>query len=699
MDALIYPIKQLNNPLISSIPSKSLAHRAIICAGLAQGISTITNIQYSNDVLATIECLEKMGANVEKFDDHLRINGIGGINFQASSYYANESGSTLRFIIPILGLSDQEIQITGSGRLLNRPLELYQQIFNNQSLQFTNDCEKVRFKGPLNAGEFEIAGNVSSQFISGLLFALPLLNGNSKITILEPFESKSYVLMTIDVLQKFGIEVELVGNEILIDGNQHYQSFDYNVEGDYSQIANLLSIGALVGPLQVTNLNHNSLQGDKAIIDIFRQMSIKIDETNDGYLVYPLKPLSNDLIEIDIKNCPDLAPVLMALSAVLNKKTIFHNSKRLSYKESDRGNAMKEELAKFGVDVEVLENEIIVHGTNILTPKSTIGSHNDHRIFMACAVLATICDEFVELTDLECLNKSYPTFLDDLMSLGIKVRRKIDLENVLIVGLGMIGGSYAKGLAKTGVVPYAIDIRNQAIEYGVRGGFVKEVDDLGKMDLVILCLYPQDNVKWIKNNQHLLKDGCIITDVSGTKRNVVKEINQILDPRLEFIGSHPMAGRETSGVEASDEKIFRNANFIITPYNNTNKAIELIKQLALSLRFANIEILSIEEHDKVISYLSQLTHVIAVSLMNAHDVEKMIRYTGDSFRDLTRIAKINPKLWSELFLENKDYLVQDIQEFIDELDSFKKMLSNENREQMITKLNSSTTKRKLFDKK
>ena len=699
MDALIYPILKLNNASISSIPSKSLAHRAIICAGLAQGISTITNIQYNNDVIATIDCLEKMGANVEKFDDYLRINGIGGIDFQADNYYANESGSTLRFIIPILALAKKEIKISGSGRLLERPLELYQQIFDKKLLKFSNDGKFITFQGPLTADEFEIAGNVSSQFISGLLFALPLLKSDSKITILEPFESKNYVLMTIDVLRNFGINIELDSNVIYIKGNQQYKSYDYAVEGDYSQIANFFAIGALVGPLNVTNLNHNSLQGDKTIVGILRQMGVKIDETSDGFLIHPASQLSNELIEIDIKNCPDLGPVLMAIAAVLNKKTILRNSRRLRYKESDRGNAMKEELEKFGVKVDVLENEIIVYGTKIKTPIVPISTHNDHRIFMACSVLSTICDDVVKICDLECLNKSYPHYLDDLMSLGVKVRRKIDLENVLIVGLGMIGGSYAKGLAKTGVIPYAIDIRKQAIEYGVRGGFVREVENLSQIDLVILCLYPRDNIEWIKNNQHLLKDGCLITDVSGTKRNVVKEIHKILDPRLEFIGSHPMAGRETSGVEASDEKIFRNANFIITPDNNSNRAIEMIKQLALSLRFANIEVLSIEEHDKVISYLSQLTHVIAVSLMNSHDVEKMIRYTGDSFRDLTRIAKINSRLWSELFLENKDYLVQDIQDFIEELVEFKNMLENDNRNRIIEKLDESTNKRKLFDKK
>ena len=275
---------------------------------------------------------------------------------------------------------------------------------------------------------------------------------------------------------------------------------------------------------------------------------------------------------------------------------------------------------------------------------------------------------------------------------------------ILIVGLGLIGGSYAQGLSKKGYTVYAIDKNPNSIKYGIDNNIIKEFngsdnDLIKECDLIILSLYPKDNVKWIKENKQFFKENVVITDVSGIKLAIVDEIQQILD-NAEFVPSHPMAGREKSGVENADHNIFKDANFLITPTeSNTEEAILLIKELAKALEFNNIEIISPTFHDEMIGYLSQLTHVIAISLMNSKDTEHMIRYTGDSFRDLTRIAKINENLWSELFILNKDILADNIDKFILEMYKFKEILVNEDIEEMKKKMISSTERRKLFDKR
>lgn len=275
---------------------------------------------------------------------------------------------------------------------------------------------------------------------------------------------------------------------------------------------------------------------------------------------------------------------------------------------------------------------------------------------------------------------------------------------ILIVGLGLIGGSYAEGLTKKGYSVYAIDNNQKSIEYGIKNNLIKEnkkeeKELINDSDLIILSLYPSDNVKWIKNNKEYFKDGLIITDVSGIKMAIVDEIQSLLT-NAEFIASHPMAGREKSGVQNADCNIFKGANFLITPTDkNSNDAISIIKNIANDLEFGNIEIISPKFHDEMIGYLSQLTHVIAISLMNSKDVEHMIRYTGDSFRDLTRIAKINENLWTELFVLNKEILSENIDMFVREMNDFKKLLNDENIEEMKKKMISSTERRKLFDKR
>ena len=274
-----------------------------------------------------------------------------------------------------------------------------------------------------------------------------------------------------------------------------------------------------------------------------------------------------------------------------------------------------------------------------------------------------------------------------------------------IVGLGVLGGSYAEALHCAGyqhiigldVDPEAV---NTAKEYGWIEAGSQDPKILADCDIVISCLYPGTFVRWVKDYQDVLKSGCLLSDVTGVKRVIVEAVNAELRPDIEFLACHPMAGREFKGIKYADAGRFQSANFIIVPTASSSEAaIETMRTLAEDMRFRTITCLSAEEHDRMISYLSQLTHVIAVSLMNANDNDDLALYTGDSFRDLTRIAKINEDMWPELFVLNKDYLTEDIDRFIGELEAFRTMIETEDTEGMKQKMISSTRRRALFDKK
>lgn len=273
----------------------------------------------------------------------------------------------------------------------------------------------------------------------------------------------------------------------------------------------------------------------------------------------------------------------------------------------------------------------------------------------------------------------------------------------LIVGLGLIGGSYALGLKNEGYHVSAIAKREETIQYAldkkiIDCGSIEVEPLLPQADVIILGLYPTIMVNWLKKYQHLIKPGALLTDVSGVKRNIVDTIQSFLREDIEFISAHPMAGKETSGVEYANTEMFKHANYIITPTEkNTERAIHFSYDLAYTLHFNHISILSCEEHDHMIGFLSQLTHVIAVSLMNTHDNEHLVEYTGDSFRDLTRIAKINETMWSELFLLNKDILLEEIDAFIASISHFRDALANEDIEEMKRLFIQSTYRRKKFD--
>ena len=278
-------------------------------------------------------------------------------------------------------------------------------------------------------------------------------------------------------------------------------------------------------------------------------------------------------------------------------------------------------------------------------------------------------------------------------------------SKILIVGLGLIGGSYAQALTDKGYYVGAVARRKETIDYALNKGLiasgVTEVtrEYISQFDVIVFALYPKVFIEWIEKYQDYIKDGALLTDVTGVKRSVVYDVQRMLKDSIEFIGAHPMAGKEVYGVENSDKTIFKNANYIVTPTDkNTPEAIEACMELGRELGFKTVTTLNPEQHDEMIGFLSQLTHCIAVSLMCCKESEHLVDYTGDSFRDLTRIAKINDAMWSELFMLNKDELVKQMDLFIDKFKDLKSAIENEELEKMREMMRLSTKRRQFFDK-
>lgn len=285
--------------------------------------------------------------------------------------------------------------------------------------------------------------------------------------------------------------------------------------------------------------------------------------------------------------------------------------------------------------------------------------------------------------------------------------KPFDIDSkVLIVGLGLLGGSYAKALTKKGIRVTAIDVRAESIRYALENGIIQEGSDtvdprlIEGADVIVFALYPKVFVQWIEEHQALFRPGTLITDVTGVKQCVVEEVQAILRPDVEFVAAHPMAGREVYGVENSDDRIFNGANYIVVPTErNTKEGIDNCKKLGIYLGFARIAELSPQKHDEMIGFVSQLTHCIAVSLMTCCDDESLVDYTGDSFRDLTRIARINDAMWSELFMLNKEALLQQMDAFMDEFSQLKSLIAEDKVSELRDKMKLSTQRRALFDRK
>lgn len=403
-------------------PSKSMSHRAIICASLAKGRSIISNVAFSDDILVTIAGMQQLGAHIETKDDQVIIDG--GIDFASfadnQDVFCKESGSTLRFFIPIFSLTNKNVSFTGENRLLKRPQKVYEDLFHEKQLHYTQDASHIRIQGSLQPGAYSLAGDVSSQFISGLLFALPLLKQDSTIHIQAPYESRSYVDLTLQMLAHYGIDVVYQDPYTLyIKGNQTYQAADYTIEGDYSQAGFFAVLAAINNDLTITGLSHDSKQGDKQIIDILKDFHVDVTPIPFGY---EIKKSQLSSATINLENCPDLGPILNVLQMYTQKESTIINAGRLRLKESDRILAMESELQACGVNYSSTLDTITIHGNPPYTPTRQLSGHKDHRIVMALAIAATCMKDKVIIDEAGYINKSYPTFFEDLASVGIEVR-------------------------------------------------------------------------------------------------------------------------------------------------------------------------------------------------------------------------------------------------------------------------------------
>ncbi|MBE6052898.1 MAG: 3-phosphoshikimate 1-carboxyvinyltransferase [Clostridium sartagoforme] len=402
-------------------PSKSMAHRAIICAALGSGVSTIENIDYSDDIIATINGIISLGASIEKEKDKITITGVfneGNKRNAVRIIDCNESGSTLRFLIPISLLFDGITKFIGKGNLGKRPLDTYYDIFKEQGIRFNtlDNGLNLMVKGTLKSGEFILPGNISSQFITGLLFTLPLLEGDSKIILSTELESKGYIDLTLSCMKDFGISIENNNyKEFIIKGNQGYISRNYRVEGDYSQGAFYLCADALGSEVEVKDLRQDSLQGDKEVIDILERMGVEFSSEGNlkGYL-------ERELVStiIDGSQCPDVIPVLSLVAALSKGRTEIINAGRLRIKECDRLKAVATELNKLGAKIEEKEEGLVIHGVQELEGGVEVWSWKDHRIAMTLAIAATKCKKPIIIKDYDCVAKSYPGFFNDFKMLG-----------------------------------------------------------------------------------------------------------------------------------------------------------------------------------------------------------------------------------------------------------------------------------------
>ena len=385
---------------VSAPTSKSVAHRMLILAAMCKDkTSVIHGISPSEDVLATIDCLSGMGVKIEYDGNCATVHGIDFSKVNPTEpLNCRESGSTLRFLIPLAMLSGNEVKFVGSERLMARPQSIYESIAKEEGLTFKRDTDSLTVCGPLRAGEYFIDGNVSSQFITGLLFALSTMDGDTKIIFNTKIESRPYVELTIWTMQKFGARVYYDTDwSFFMFGGQEFKPQDLTVEGDWSNAAFLEAFNHIGGQVHVLGVDEESLQGDKICREYF-------DRLDKGYC------------ELDISNCPDLGPILFTMAAIKDGAR-FTGTKRLRDKESDRITAMKNELEKFGAKLEVDENSVTVKKCDLHTPSELLYGHNDHRIVMSLTVICSLFGGQIE--GCEAVSKSYPKFFEDIKALGI----------------------------------------------------------------------------------------------------------------------------------------------------------------------------------------------------------------------------------------------------------------------------------------
>lgn len=502
---------------VQAPPSKSMAHRLLICAGLSGGVCRVHGVSESQDMLATMDCLEAMGVRCERQGDTVtvyggiaaadkaaccdqgteaagcaenteaassgeeeklgagaeqlgcgqvqrgtacRASGAGGAAASPVMLHCRESGSTLRFLVPIALLTGRPTEFVGSERLMQRPLDVYERLCKERGIAFEQMGQTLKVCGRLTAGSYELAGDVSSQFVTGLLLALPLLEGDSRIELIPPVESRSYIDMTVEALACFGVRAEWQSeNCLFIKGGQSYKADEVFVEGDYSNAAFFEALNILGSEVRVENLREDSMQGDRVYRELFERLvtagsraaALRAAEhprsgggeqgdRNDSSALHTAAGNSNadsasvaaaghsgtadaaaaDYAAIDISDCPDLGPILLATAAARGGGC-FTGTKRLKIKESNRGEAMAAELRKLGVSVSVGENEITVGSEGLHEPSEPLDGHNDHRIVMSAAVLLTQTGG--EIEGAEAVSKSFPDFFEKLASLGIEVKK------------------------------------------------------------------------------------------------------------------------------------------------------------------------------------------------------------------------------------------------------------------------------------
>lgn len=406
--------------VLAAPPSKSMAHRAVLCAALADGESRLTGLAHSQDIDATLGAAAALGAQVEAGESWARIAGAAPLQAPAAPVDCCESGSTLRFLIPLAALTGRPVAFTGRGRLMQRPQSVYQELFASQGLRFGQEGDTLTVAGPLRPGCFSLAGDVSSQFISGLLFALPLLDGDSRLCLKPPVESRSYIEMTRAAQSRFGVASAWLDEYTLaVPGGQAYRPRDMAIEGDWSQAAFPAALGVLAGDVTVTGLEPGTLQGDAVILDILRRCGGRAEAVPGG-VRFQKSALHGT--KIDLADCPDLGPILMALGLLCEGETLITNAGRLRLKESDRIAAMEQELRKLGGRIESDGGTVTIRRSVLHAPAGPLWGHNDHRVVMSLTVLAAAAGLPVQIDGAEAVAKSWPGFFAAVRQLGVEVQ-------------------------------------------------------------------------------------------------------------------------------------------------------------------------------------------------------------------------------------------------------------------------------------
>lgn len=414
--------------IVQMPPSKSVAHRALICAALAPGASLIQGLTSLNqDILATLDCLSVLGVVHSCEADGLRFSGLDWREWQggeAGLMDCRESGSTLRFILPLVLYKGREQGITGAPRLWQRPQQAYLEALaaRGGDFSFEEDSQILRVKGILTPGPFQLPGHISSQYVSGLLMVLPLLEGDSLIRLTSGLESRSYVDITLAVMKDFGVEVENANyQEFRIKGRQSYQARSYQVEGDYSAAAFFLAAGALGCDIACAGLREDSPQGDRAVLDIIAQCGGRVERENGLVRVAggSLHPLN-----VDCRDIPDLVPPLAALLMLIPGQSRILGASRLRMKESDRLSALAGQFRPLGADIQETEDGLLIRGVESLAG-GLVDPQNDHRIAMAAALASLRSEGPVQVLDYSCVKKSYPNFWEDFMGVGLKEKNHV----------------------------------------------------------------------------------------------------------------------------------------------------------------------------------------------------------------------------------------------------------------------------------